>query len=186
MCFLPKLSALSKACPTDRVLDKVVEDSGVRACQENQMSLFSQPSANQLNVGLAILRIVVGIIFLAHGAQKLFVFGFAGVTGAFGQMGLPMPDVLGPLVALMEFFGGLGLILGLLTRIAAVGPALVMLGAILVVHRRAGLFLPNGYEYALTLLAALTFLILAGAGSYSVDAMIRRRSGGLSAVAGRA
>lgn len=140
------------------------------------MSLFNRPSANQVNVGLTILRAIVGTIFVAHGAQKLFVFGLAGVTGAFGQMGIPVPAFVGPLVAFVEFFGGLALVVGLLTRLAALGLAATMLGAILFVHSSAGLFLPNGSEFALSLLGAVTLLTLAGAGSYSLDAVIGRRA----------
>jgi putative oxidoreductase len=139
------------------------------------MSLLNRPSVTQLNVGLTILRVVVGAIFVAHGAQKLFIFGFAGLTDAFGQMGVPVPGLVGPLVALVEFFGGLALLVGLLTRLAGLGLALVMLGAILFVHLPAGLFLPNGYDFALSLLGAVTFLALAGAGSYSLDEIIERR-----------
>lgn len=139
------------------------------------MSLFTRPSSAQLNVGLTLLRAVVGAIFIAHGAQKLFIYGFEGVTGAFGSMGIPMPALVGPAVALLEFVGGLALVVGLLTRLAAFGLALTMAGAILFVHQSAGLFMPNGYEFALSLLAASAFLALTGAGGYSVDAVIGRQ-----------
>lgn len=142
------------------------------------MSLFrSTPSPRQLDTALAILRLVVGIAFVLHGGQKLFVFGFAGVTGAFGQMGIPVPALTGPLVALVEFLGGLALVFGLLTRLAAFGLGVDMLGAIAFVHFRNGFFLPNGFEYPLVMLAVAITLMLTGAGRYSLDALVAGRAG---------
>lgn len=138
--------------------------------------ITASPSHQQL--GLAIIRIATGIVFAAHGGQKLFVYGFDGVTGAFAKMGVPMPGLMGPVIALLEFFGGLALIIGLLTRIAALGLAFNMLGAILLVHLAAGFFLPAGYEFALMLFAASLGLVLAGPGSLSADAAIASSRGG--------
>ena len=138
--------------------------------------LFSTDPRRQ-GTGLAILRIITGIVFMAHGGQKLFGYGFAGVTGAFTQMGIPLPGITGPLVSILEFFGGLALVIGLLTRLAALGLAINMLGAILLVHLAAGFFLPNGYEFALTLLAGMVALAVGGPGILSVDeAIVRRRA----------
>ncbi len=143
----------------------------------NRSLLTASPSQQRL--GVTVLRIVTGIVFCMHGYQKLFTYGFAGVTGAFTKMGLPMPGVTGPFIALLEFFGGLALVVGLLTRLAALGLMFNMLVAMLMVHFAAGFFLPAGYEFALTLFAACLAIALAGPGAISMDgALAGRRDGG--------
>lgn len=128
-----------------------------------------------VGAGLAVLRVIVGAIFVAHGAQKLFVFGFGGVIGAFESMGVPLAAIAGPTVALVELFGGLALLAGLFTRVAAAGLAAIMLGAALLVHAPAGFFLPNGAEFVLALFGTTVALALAGPGALSVDALVARR-----------
>ena len=76
------------------------------------MFLFNSTSKRQLDIALVILRLVVGAVFIAHGGQKMFVFGFEGVAQGFAGMGVPMAGVVGPFIALVEFFGGIALILG--------------------------------------------------------------------------
>ena len=136
------------------------------------MRVIAPASSGQINVGLTILRAVTGVIFAAHGAQKLFVFGLDGVAGAFAQMGVPFASVVGPAVGLLELVGGLALIAGLLTRPIAAGLAATMLGALFLVHLPAGFFLPNGYEFVLMLFAAAATLVVTGAGAWSLDARL--------------
>jgi len=146
------------------------------------MLLFQAPTRRQIDTALAVLRVVLGVTFILHGGQKLFVFGFAGVTGAFTQMGIPAPGLLGPFVALVEFFGGIAITLGLLTRLAALGIGSTMVVAILTVHLKQGFFNPGGVEFPLALLTSAVALVIAGAGAYSVDAVIEKRLEGDAAV----
>jgi len=131
--------------------------------------------SHRTDLALLVLRIVVGLVFAIHGGQKLFVYGFGGVIGAFGKMGIPIPALTGPVVTLVEFLGGLALILGVVSRWAALLIAIDMLGAILFVHIGKGFFSQNGgFEYPLSLLAATVALALAGGGAYSLDARMSR------------
>ena len=132
-------------------------------------------SPERVSAALAVLRVIVGITFIAHGAQKLFVFGIDGVTAGFAQIGVPLPGIVGPLVALVELFGGAALVAGLLTRLASAGLGVIMIGAIFLVHLPAGYFLPDGVEFAVVLLAASLTLLVAGPGLYSADALLARR-----------
>ena len=126
--------------------------------------------------GLTVLRIAVGLVFVMHGGQKLFVWGFPGVTAAFTSMGIPLPALSAVVVTLVEFLGGIAYLAGFLTRWVAVPMAINMAVAILAVHLKGGFFLPSGYEFALTLLAAHLTLALAGADARAIDGALARRS----------
>lgn len=133
---------------------------------------------NSLN-GLA-LRIPAGIIFIAHGAQKLFgsfgSYGLEGTAGWMASIGLEPGYLMAFLAGSAEFFGGIALLLGLLTRPAAIVTAFTMLVAIVVVHLPHGLFMSNnGYEFGLALLSMSVALIFSGGGAYSLDRAIAQR-----------
>ena len=132
------------------------------------------------SVANVVLRVPVGIILAAHGGQKLFAwFGGYGLEGA-GQwmesIGLAPGFVMALLAGSAEFFGGIALILGLLTRPAAALSAFTMVVAIFSVHGSNGFFMSNnGYEFALALLAATVALAIQGAGSFSLDAVVSKK-----------
>jgi putative oxidoreductase len=128
---------------------------------------------------LTIARLVLGIVFFAHGAQKLLGwYGGSGFNSTLQiltkQLRIPAPMAV--LVISAEFFGGTGLIIGLLSRVAALGIALTMLGAIVMVNARHGLFMDwyrnrkgHGFEYHLLAITLAILVIIRGAGAFSVD-----------------
>ena len=126
--------------------------------------------------GLTIIRVVVGIVFLVHGLQKLLVVGFGGVAEFLGALGVPAPGLFAVIVTLVEALGGLALIVGLLTRLAAILLAVDMLVAILTVHLPNGFFASDfGYEFPLVLLASCVALAVTGAGEAALDGMLASR-----------
>jgi len=138
--------------------------------------------------GPTVLRAVVALVFIAHGAQKLFgMWGGAGLSGTatgFSQMGIEPAYWLAALAGVAEFGAGILLLLGAYTLAAATVLVVEMTAAIWMVHLRHGFFLPQGYEFNLTLIGALVCLMLTGAGALSVDG--RRASHAAAAAAGRA
>jgi putative oxidoreductase len=137
--------------------------------------MTSSTSTTRTDIALAILRVAAGSVFAAHGAQKLFIYGIAGVTGAFEGMGIPLASVVAPAIAIIEFVGGLALMLGLFTPMAALLLGADMAGALFLVHLSAGFFLPNGIEFVLVLGSIALFFVLSGPGAYSIDAFRARR-----------
>ena len=138
--------------------------------------------ATDSDTATAILRVVLGVIFFAHGAQKMLGwfggYGFTGTMGFFtGVMHLPAPFAFLAIAA--EFLGGLGLIFGLLTRVASFGIFCNMIVAVALVHHQFGFFMNwtgvqkgEGYEYHLLVLATTAFLMIRGAGAASVDRLL--------------
>ena len=121
-----------------------------------------------VDLALLVARIIVGIIFVAHGSQKLFgAFGGPGLAGVVGMMG-----PLGYLVTIAEFFGGLGLIVGFLSRFSAAALILIMLGAIAMVHGKNGFFAPTGFEFNLSLIGLLATILIAGPGRFALSHLL--------------
>ena len=144
------------------------------------MKLINTILKSDAGLAALILRAPIGLILAAHGSQKLFAwFGGYGLEGP-GQWMASIGITPGYLMALLagsaEFFGGLALLLGLLTRPAALISAFTMLVAIFSVHIDNGLFMANnGYEYALTLFVVLIALTLQGGGRFSIDNFIANK-----------
>ena len=140
-------------------------------------SLINKVLFTRAGYGLTILRIAVGVIFAAHGSQKLFGlfggYGLAGTAQWMESIGLTPGYLMASLAGGTEFFAGLALIIGLLVRPAALGLAFLSLVAIFSVHISNGLFMANnGYEFALALLAGSIAVLIEGAGKLSADRAI--------------
>lgn len=132
---------------------------------------------------ITILRVILGFLFAAHGWQKFNEWTIAGTQASFAKMGVPAAEIAAPAVAVLELGGGIALILGVLTRIAALLLALDMLGALFLVHAPAGVFAATGgYELVLLLAAAALALALTGAGRISVDRALFGRANSKLAV----
>ncbi|GAA2810898.1 DoxX family protein [Crossiella cryophila] len=119
---------------------------------------------------LLLGRVVVGVVFIYHGWQKLVTGGIDGVAAGFGKMGIPLPTVSAWFTALVELVGGAAFIVGIGLPLVGVLFAFVMAGAGFFVHFKNGFGLPGGFEYILTLLAAGLALGFNG-GRYSLDAV---------------
>lgn len=130
-----------------------------------------------MDLGLLIIRLVIGLLFAAHGAQKLFGWfgghGLAGTGGWMDSLGLKPGKTMALMAGLSELIGGLLLVIGFLTPLAALLIAGTMVMAIVKVHLPNGLWsTANGYEYNLVILAVVIGLALTGAGQYAFDALL--------------
>ncbi|MGK9431893.1 DoxX family protein [Bacillus atrophaeus] len=130
-----------------------------------------------LSVGLLIIRLIIGLLFIGHGAQKLFGWfgghGLKGTGGWFESIGMKPGITVALLAGLSELFGGTMFALGLLTPLAGIIIAGTMVMAIVKVHGANGLWVTNnGYEYNLTLLAVTIGIALTGPGQYAVDTFL--------------
>jgi putative oxidoreductase len=144
------------------------------------ISFFKRLLATDSGWAPLALRLPVGIIFVAHGAQKLFGwwggYGLAGTGQWMDSIGLAPGVLMALLAGAAEFFGGLALIAGLLVRPAAAALSLAMVVAVFAVHFDKGLFVANnGYEFALALLAVSVSLVFSGAGRGSLDRVVHDR-----------
>ncbi len=147
----------------------------------NERSVAAYPLS--MDVSLLVLRVIVGVIFAAHGAQKLFgAFGGDGLATTVEKFG---GGPLGYLVTIGEFFGGIGLIFGFLSRFSAASIIVIMIGAIAMVHGKNGFFLGHGpestlatagFEYNLALIGLLLPILLCGPGRFSIGQWFLPRS----------
>ncbi|MDO4761818.1 MAG: DoxX family protein [Corynebacterium sp.] len=127
------------------------------------------------DIALFVFRTVLGIIFVAHGFQKLFLAGITETTGQFSAMGIPQPKLSAYLAAFSELLGGALLVVGLLTTFIAGALALLMLAAFYFVHLNSGFFIHNGgFEYVMLIIFSLLMIVVFGSGRASVDWILTR------------
>jgi putative oxidoreductase len=136
--------------------------------------LLAKLFGNGWEWGLLIARIVLGVVFIAHGYQKLFTVGVDGISGFLASLGIPLPNFFAWVLSLTEFFGGMAVLLGIFTRYAALGLAIAMVVSTLTAKANVGLIAPPtsmipGYELDLSLLALSLTLLLSGPGTLSLE-----------------
>lgn len=124
-----------------------------------------------ISLGLLVLRLTVGLVFVVHGAHKLFVRGVPNVMGFLEQLGITPPEFWAWTLTFAELLGGVGVVVGALTRFAACLTSAVMIVAIATVLWVRGFFVP-GYEFALTLLGASVTIQLTGPGRFAMDSWL--------------
>lgn len=149
--------------------------------------MFEKLVSTQDDIAPLIMRVMLGLVFFPHGAQKVLGwFGGYGLSGTlnFFTQSMEVPMVFALLVIAAEFLGAIGLIVGLLTRFAAFGIFSVMAGAILMVHLPYGFFMNwagkqagEGFEYHLLAIALAVALMITGGGKASLDLFLSRKSG---------
>lgn len=144
--------------------------------------MAEEKSYRNLDIVPLIIRIGLGVVFIYHGYGKVFSGGHEGIAQLMAAKGAPFPPLLGWLAGLTEFFGGMLVLVGLLSRFWALGLGFVMVVAILTVHGPNGFDIrQSGYEYCFTLLLMSLSIFLGGPGAFSVDKLLfgrtRRRSG---------
>ena len=128
------------------------------------------------DLAVLVTRVAVGLVFFAHGWQKLFTNGIDGTAAFFAQVGVPAAPAAAWLAAVVELAGGAALILGLAVPVAGLLLVVDMIGAFAFVHAGAGLFVEQGgYELVLTLGAAALLLAVIGAGRFSLDHLLTGR-----------
>lgn len=147
--------------------------------------MFQKLLSTQNDFSLTFARLLLGVVFFAHGAQKLLGwfggFGFSGTVGAFTKMGMPVALVF--FVIFVEFFGGLSMLFGLLSRLAGLGITALMIGAILTVHIHNGFFMNwfgrqkgEGFEFHLLAIALAVLILVHGAGALSLDRLLSSKT----------
>ena len=127
------------------------------------------------SLGLFLVRVVLGVVFVAHGWQKLAVDGLAATQGAFGGMGIPLAEVAAPVAAVTELAAGVALVAGFATRVAAALLAVTAVVALVAVHLPNGFYsTTGGFEYVLVLAVASIAIVLTGPGRLALDALVVR------------
>ncbi|MHA6512876.1 DoxX family protein [Tessaracoccus sp. Z1128] len=142
----------------------------------------SSVSPTAVDIALLVARVALGAILFAHGWQKYMQYTLAGTTAAFADMGVPLAAVAATVVATAEIVGGILLVIGALTRVAAAVNAVTLTGALFLVHAPNGVFIENnGVELVLGLAAGLVLLAVLGGGRFAVDGLLTRTRGAAQA-----